>query len=205
MLPPITEKVLQFLAVSPQPLGIHQLQTASRIMPGQLLAELNHLSGQGWIRWNGTTLDSELEISHERFREVVLQAMMEDRLQRRHYRLARMLSSEVPPPWRRIAHHYSEAHQYREAAACYMEGARAAAKRLSFAEALWMLERAFHPQAQRTEQETRTAQRLKADCLAGHGNSLAAAESYQELPSPPWMISCSCAAWRVSNGSGPDA
>lgn len=181
MLPPITEKVLQFLAVSPQPLGIHQLQTASRIMPGQLLSELNHLSGQGWIRWNGTTLDSELEISHERFREVVLQAMMEDRLQRRHYRLARMLSSEVPPPWRRIAHHYSEAHQYREAAACYMEGARAAAKRLSFAEALWMLERAFHPQAQRTEQETRAAQRLKADCLAGHGNSLAAAESYETL------------------------
>ncbi len=181
MLPPITEKVLQFLAVSPQPLGIHQLQTASRIMPGQLLAELNHLSGQGWIRWNGTTLDSELEISHERFREVVLQTMMEDRLQRRHYRLARMLSSEVPPPWRRIAHHYSEAHQYREAAACYMEGARTAAKRLSFAEALWMLERAFHPQAQRTEQETRAAQRLKADCLAGHGNSLAAAETYEAL------------------------
>lgn len=181
MLPPITEKVLQFLAVSPQPLGIHQLQTASRIMPGQLMAELNHLSGQGWIRWNGTTLDSELEISHERFREVVLQAMMEDRLQRRHYRLARMLSSEVPPPWRRIAHHYSEARQNREAAACYMEGARAAAKRLSFAEALWMLERAFHPQAQRTEQETRSAQRLKADCLAGHGNSLAAAETYESL------------------------
>ena len=183
MLPPVTEKVLQFLAVSPQPLGIHQLQTASRILPGQLLAELNHLSGQGWIRWNGTTLDSELEISHERFREVVLQAMMEDRLQRRHYRLARMLSSEVPPPWRRIAHHYSEAHQYREAAACYMEGARTAARRLSFAEALWMLERAFHPQAQRTEQETRAAQRLKADCLAGHGNSLAAAQTYESLAS----------------------
>ncbi len=185
MLPPITEKVLQFLAVSPQPLGIHQLQTASRILPGQLMAELNHLSGQGWIRWNGTTLDSELEISHERFREVVLQSMMEDRLQRRHYRLARMLSSEVPPPWRRIAHHYSEARQYREAAACYMEGARAAAKRLSFAEALWLLERAFHPQAQRTEPETRAALRLKADCLAGHGNALAAAESYEALASQP--------------------
>ncbi|MCC6510673.1 MAG: protein kinase, partial [Pirellulaceae bacterium] len=181
MLPPTTEKVLQFLAVSTQPLGIHQLQTASRILPGPLLAELNHLSGQGWIRWNGTTLDSELEISHERFREVVLKSMMEDRLQRRHYRLARMLSSEVPPPWRRIAHHYSEARQYREAAACYMEGARAAARRLSFAEALWMLERAFHPQAQRTELEVRAAERLKADCLAGHGNALAAAEAYEGL------------------------
>ncbi|MGN6547515.1 MAG: serine/threonine-protein kinase, partial [Aureliella sp.] len=70
MLPPTTEKVLQFIAVSPQPLGIHQLQTASRILPAALLAELNHLSGQGWIRLNGTTLDSEVEISHERFREV---------------------------------------------------------------------------------------------------------------------------------------
>lgn len=181
MLPPTTEKVLQFLAVSPQPLGIHQLQTASRILPGPLLSELNHLSGQGWIRWNGTTLDSELEISHERFREVVLQSMMEERLQRRHYRLARMLTSEVPPPWRRIAHHYSEARQYREAAACYMEGARTAARRLSFAEALWMLERAFHPLAQRTETENRAAQRLRADCLAGLGNAIAAAEAYESL------------------------
>lgn len=181
MLPPTTEKVLQFLAVSTQPLGIHQLQTASRILPGALLAELNHLSGQGWIRWNGTTLDSELEISHERFREVVVQSMTEERLQRRHYRLARMLSSEVPPPWRRIAHHYSEARQFREAAACYMEGARAAARRLSFAEALWMLERAFHPMAQRTDAENLAAQRLRAHCLAGHGNSIAAAEAYERL------------------------
>ncbi len=181
MLPPATEKVLQFLAVSTQPLGIHQLQTGTRIMPGQLLSELNHLSGQGWIRFSGMTLDSEVEISHERFREVVLQSIMEDRLQRRHYRLARMLSSEVPPPWRRIAHHYSEARQYREAAACYMEGARAAARRLSYVEALWMLERAFHPQAQRTEGEVRSAMRLKADCLAGHGNALAAAHAYEQL------------------------
>ena len=181
MLPPTTEKVLQFLAVSPQPLGIHQLQTASRILPGPLLAELNHLSGQGWIRWNGTTLDSELEISHERFREVVLRSMMEERLHRRHYRLARMLTSEVPPPWRRIAHHYSEARQYRESAACYMEGARTAARRLAFAEALWMLERAFHPMAQRTEAENRAADRLRADCLAGHGNAVAAATAYESL------------------------
>lgn len=181
MLPPTTEKVLQFLAVSPQPLGIHQLQTASRILPGALLAELNYLSGQGWIRWDGTTLDSELEISHERFREVVLKSMTEERLQRRHYRLARMLTSEVPPPWRRIAHHYSEARQFREAAACYMEGARTAARRLAFAEALWMLERAFHPLAQRTETENRAALRLRADCLAGHGSAIAAAEAYEAL------------------------
>lgn len=181
MLPPTTEKVLQFVAVSPQPLGIHQLQTASRILPAALLAELNDLSGQGWIRLNGTTLDSEVEISHERFREVVIQSITEERLQRRHYRLARMLSSEVPPPWRRIAHHYSEARQLREAAACYMEGARTAARRMAYAEALWMLDRAFHPLAQRTESENRAAERLRADCLAGHGNASAAAEAYERL------------------------
>lgn len=185
MLLPSTEKVLQFLAVSTQPLGIHQLQTASRILPGPLMAELNHLRGQGWIRWNGSALDSEVEISHERFREVVLQSMMDDRLQRRHYRLARMLSSEVPPPWGRIAHHYSQARQFREAAACYMEGARAAARRLAYGEALLMLEKAFHPMAERmaerTESENRAAERMKADCLAGHGNSIAAAEAYEAL------------------------
>ncbi|MGN6546337.1 MAG: hypothetical protein ACTHK7_14885, partial [Aureliella sp.] len=110
-----------------------------------------------------------------------IQSITEERLQRRHYRLARMLSSEVPPPWRRIAHHYSEARQFREAAACYMEGARAAARRLSYGEALWMLERAFHPLAQRTESELRAAGRLRADCLAGHGSAVAAAEAYEAL------------------------
>jgi eukaryotic-like serine/threonine-protein kinase len=181
MLTPAAEKILQFLAVSPQPLGIYQLQTVSRIVPGALLAELRLLAAQGWIRWNGAAIDAEVEMSHEQFRTLVLEAMQRERLQRRHYRLARMLSLEVPPPWRRIAHHYSEAQQPREAAACYMDGARAAAQRLSYDEALWMLERAFHPLAQRTAAENRAALRLRADCLAGQGNAMAAAKAYTAL------------------------
>ncbi|MFO1065909.1 MAG: protein kinase [Pirellulales bacterium] len=181
MIPAEAEMILQFLALSDEALGIHQLQTVTRVMPAQLLAELNLLSGQGWIRWNGRTLDSEVEISHERFRDIVLQSMMDDRRQRRHKRLARMLLAEVPPPWPRIAHHYSEAKHLREAAACYLEGARVAAKHLSFPEALWLLNLAFHPQAQRTPQEMRDARRLEADCLAGNGSSESAAFKYQAL------------------------
>jgi eukaryotic-like serine/threonine-protein kinase len=198
VLPPDSERILQYLAVSDQALGIHQLQTASRILPAQLLAELTHLSGQGWIRWNGRTLDSEVEISHERFREVVLESMVDERLQRRHYRLARMLSSEVPPPWRRIAHHYAGSRHFREAAACYLEGARTAARHLAFPEALWLLERAFHPQAQRTAAEQFAARRLQADCLAGNGSAMAAAEMYHALalssPDPNEQLLLQCLA-----------
>lgn len=181
MLPERSEKILQYLAVADQPLGFHQLQIVSRVLPNQLLSELSSLSGQGWLRWNGTALDAEVEISHDRFREVILQAMPTERLHRRHFRVARALSSEVPPPWRRIGHHYSEARRFREAAACYMEGARAAAKKAAFSEALWMLERAFHPKAVRMQAEKEKALRLKADCLAGNGSSIAAAEIYDAL------------------------
>ncbi len=52
MLPPITEKVLQFLAVSPQTARYSSIADGFRDHAWAVLAELNHLSGQGWIRWN---------------------------------------------------------------------------------------------------------------------------------------------------------
>ena len=133
MLPNRAEQILQFLAVSDEPLGFHQLQIATRIMPDHLLADLSLLSSQGWLRLYGATLDSEIEISHDRFREAILQAIPDERLHRRHCRIARTLSSEAPPPWRRIAYHYDKACRFREAAACYLEGARAAARVAAYA------------------------------------------------------------------------
>ena len=181
LLPISMERVLQYLAIADEPLGFHQLQTVSRVLPHELLPLINYLASQGWIRINGTSLDSELEIAHDRFRDVVLDSMPEDRIYRRHYRIARTLSSESPPPWARVAHHYWESLRYREAAACYMEAARASARNNAYIEALWFLERAFHPNADRSLAEQRNALRLQADCLAASGRSSEAIEAYQQL------------------------
>lgn len=181
MLPVSMERVLQFLSIADEPLGFHQLQTVSRVMPNELLPLINYLASQGWIRINGSSLDSDLEIAHDRFRDIVLDCMPYERKQRRHYRLARTLSSESPPPWPRIAHHYWCAERFREAAACYMEAARSAVRGNAYVEALWFLEHANHPEADRSPAEQRNALRMQADCYAASGNSAAAIAVYEKL------------------------
>ncbi len=175
------ENVMQYLTVADQPIGFHQLQMVSRIAPHELQRTLSYLGAQGWIRREGMQLDSEVEISHESFRDFFLGSLPPERLQRRHFRMARILSGETPPPWPRIAHHYWEAQKFREAAACYIEAARAAAKDSALEDALYFLQRAMHPEADRTASEQQQALTLKANCLAGRGSSAAAATLFQEL------------------------
>lgn len=181
MLPRQTESVLQFLAVADQSLTFHQLQMVSRIVPHELQSELSLLSSQGWIRSHGSELESDVEISHEHFRRAILQSLPPDRLHRRHYRMARVLSSESTPAWARIAGHYWAAERYREAAACYLEAARVALATGAALEALEFLQRANHPDAERTASEQRRVKRMTADCLARIGRSQAAAEHYDQM------------------------
>lgn len=181
LFPTAVERVLQYMAIADQPLGYHQLQTVSRVNPNELLQHLNLLASQGWIRFNRNSLDSEVEIAHDRFREIFVKSMPADRMQRRHFRFARMLSSEAPPPWSRIGHHYWQAKCYREAAACYMEAARLAIRNGEFVEGLWFMERAMHPSADRSPAEQREARWLQADSAAACGNSQAAIAYYEQL------------------------
>ncbi len=195
-LPIQAENVLQYLAVADQPIGFHQLQMVSRVAPHELQRTLSYLNAQGWIRNRGENLDSEVEICNDNFRRLVVESVPIDRLQRRHFRVARILSSETPPPWSRIAHHFWNADMIREAAACYMEAARVAAGACAFDEALYFLERAFSKEANRTSEEQFSARRLKANCLAGMGSSVDAAKLYEELrletkdPAEATLIEC---------------
>ncbi len=181
MLPIQAENVLQYLAVADQPIGFHQLQMVTRIAPHELQRTLSYLGSQGWIRSRGLNLDSEVEIAHESFRQLFIESLPSERRHRRHFRMARILSGETPPPWPRIAHHYWAAERFREATACYMEAALVAAKTSAYQEALFFLDRAMHAEADRTPREQARAWKLKADCLAGLGSSLAAAKLYEQL------------------------
>lgn len=175
------EQVLQYLSVAAQPLGFHQLQMLTRILPHDLQPSLSYLASQGWIRSSGPQVESEVEIAHDTFRRVIMQSMPVERLQRRHVRLARIYSSETPPPWPKIAAHYWFAAHYREAATCYFEAARQAMIAADPDSALQYLERANHPDSQRSPKEQRVLTRIKADCLASTGRSAAAAELYDQL------------------------
>ncbi len=181
MLPIAAETILQFLAVAGQPLGFHQLQICTRIVPKELQRLVDLLESQGWVTSRLNQVETDVEIAHERFQNMVINALPRERLQRRHARLARMLSSSVPPPWSRMGDHYWHAGQFRESAACYMQAARQAADTLSFREALQFIERASHRQARRNVKEAFDARLLEADCLAGIGSAAKSARLYESL------------------------
>ncbi|MCR9293532.1 MAG: protein kinase, partial [bacterium] len=175
------ENVLQFLAVATQPLSFHQLQIVTRILPDELQGILSLLASQGWIHSRSKDFMSDIEIAHDKFRRAILASLPKDRYLRRHFRMARMLSTEVPPAWARMGEHYWNAEQFREAAACYLQAAQRAVETGSFHEALSFLERANHADADRKPEEAEQVAMLEADCLAALGNSRKAAIYYDRL------------------------
>lgn len=180
-LPRNAEMALEFLATSDHPLGFHQLQMLTRIVPQDLLRSLSLLRTQGWIRTRPGSVDSDVEITHERFRRVIVQGISADRLRRRHSRIARILSNETPPPWARIANHYWIADRFPEAAACYVEAARGAFATGAIEEALFFLKRTSHESVARSQAEQNVVDRMHADCLSSIGHSQAAAQLYERI------------------------
>ena len=181
VLPHAAENILQYLTVAELAMSFYQLQMVSRILPDELQRILDWLASQGWISSSSNALDADIEISNENFRQAILQSIPPERIHRRHYRLARALSCETPPVWTRIGNHYWAAEHFREASACYMEAVRKAHAAGDWEEALKLLHRAEHPEAQRTDKEKLNVLRLKADCLAGAGHAQAATKLYDRL------------------------
>ncbi|MEM7478343.1 MAG: AAA family ATPase, partial [Planctomycetota bacterium] len=181
LLPKHVESILHYLAIVDHPLRFHQVKTAARIKPKEMQPAINLLESQGWISSRMVDGVQTIEIAHEKFRRAIVSSLPKDRLQRRHFHLAKMLAGSTPPPWSRMAEHYWEANQFREAAACYLQASRKAAQAASYAQALEYLERANHKAATRTAEEIRQVRELEADCLGGAGNSLRSALIYDEL------------------------
>lgn len=177
------ELVLEYLAVANHPLGFHQLQALTRIIPQDLLRAISALRSQGWIRTRSGARDSDIEITHERFRKVIAQGIASERLRRRHMRTARVLSNDAPRQWPRIGNHYWQAGQIPEAAACYVEAAREAYSTGAIEEALFFLSRALNKDVTRSAAEQVVVERLRGDCLASIGDAQRAAQVYEALAS----------------------
>ncbi|MEM8734699.1 MAG: AAA family ATPase, partial [Planctomycetota bacterium] len=181
LLPSRAEVILQYLAVAGRPMTFHQIETVTRIQPKSLQKLLNVLENQGWVSVRISQMESSIDIAHEKFRQTILSTLPTERLKRRHARLARMLSTNVPPPWSRMGEHFWLAEQFREAAACYLQAAQRAYATGASKEALEFLERAKHPLADRNATESRQFKLLEANCLAGQGSAKAAARLYEQL------------------------
>ncbi|MFN3192466.1 MAG: serine/threonine-protein kinase PknK [Aureliella sp.] len=181
LLPTRAELILQYLAVAGRPLTFHQIETVTRLQPKSLQKLLNVLENQGWVSVRTSQIESSIDIGHEKFRQTILSTLPSERLKRRHARLARMLSTNVPPPWSRMGEHFWLADQFREAAACYLQAAQRAYATGALKEALEFMERAKHPLADRNDTESRQFKLLEANCLAGQGNAKAAARLFEQL------------------------
>lgn len=180
-IPRQAEIALQYLAISDQPLLFQQMISTCRLSPRELQASLNVLAHQGWIRVYEQFTETTAEIASESFRDVVLESMPQDRLERRHFRLAKIMSAEIDPPWSRIAFHYEKAADYRLAAICHIEAARDALKKGAFREALFFIEKGIHPDAQRSQAEAQRIELMRAECLSGLSQYEFAANCYAQL------------------------
>ncbi|GIX00703.1 MAG: hypothetical protein KatS3mg111_4035 [Pirellulaceae bacterium] len=180
-LPLPAETILQYLSIAEQPLTFQQLQMVSRIPPSELQDALESLARQGWLRATDEAWDQGVYLSHDAFRIPILQRMPESRQQRRHYRLARMLSCQFPPPWVSMAKHYFAAQSFREAAACFLEAGRQHYAAGDYASALEFFTRADHPAAVRDAEQRKQLQVLRAACAAGAGQAGLAAKLYDRL------------------------
>ncbi|RMF41295.1 MAG: hypothetical protein D6753_09855 [Planctomycetota bacterium] len=172
------ENVLQYLAVLDEPITFHQLQMVSRIVPHELQNAVNQLISSGWIRTRLGSWDSHITLAHDAFRAPILDRMPEARRRRRHFRVARMLSSQVPTPWARMGLHYWESGNYREAAACYLQAALQARAEGNHAQAIELLKRAEHPEAVRSHAEQLQVMVVKAECLQYVGAAGPSARAY---------------------------
>ncbi len=177
-LPIQSENVLQYLAILDEPITFHQLQMVSRIVPHGLQKAVNQLISSGWIRTREDSWDSHIGLAHDAYRVPILDRMPEDRRRRRHFRVARMLSSQFPPPWARMGLHYWESGHYREAAACYLQAALQARTDGEPGKAIEFLQRAEHANADRSVKERLQVMLLKAECLSSLGAAGAAAKTY---------------------------
>jgi serine/threonine protein kinase len=169
-MPKLAEGVLQVLAIAERPVLFQQILSTCRLTPLELQSCLNLLSHQGWIRVRNEWVDTAAELASENFRDAIVHTMDQDQLIRRHFRFAKMLSSEIDPQWSRIAYHYERAQKFRLAAVCHAQAAQDAFRLGDFAEALHSIERSSHTDAHRSASEQLRLELIQAESHAAFGN-----------------------------------
>ena len=114
-LPSPARRLLETLAVSGRPLSLTVAARAAGIEEDPQ-GVLNALRGETLVRKRGTEAQDEIEVYHDRIREIVVASLSEEDLKARHHKLARVLSSSNEADAEALAEHFLAAGERNRAA-----------------------------------------------------------------------------------------
>jgi eukaryotic-like serine/threonine-protein kinase len=135
-------RLLETLAVSGRPLPLAAAARAAAIEEDSQ-GVLAILRAESLVRTRGTEARDEIEVYHDRIREVVVASMSEEDLKARHHKLARVLSSSNDADAEALAEHFLAAGERGQAAEYAEKAAERAQEALAFARAAQMYEMAI--------------------------------------------------------------
>jgi eukaryotic-like serine/threonine-protein kinase len=173
-LPPPARRLLETLAVSGRPLSLAVAARAAGVEEDPQ-GVLNTLRGETLARTRGIEAQDEVEVYHDRIREIVVASLSKDELKARHQKLARALSSTNEADAEALAEHFLAAGERDRAAEFAERAAERAETALAFTRAAEMYSMAIElseqsDQAQSQKSESLVVKLAEALVNAGRGH-----------------------------------
>ena len=159
-------------AVAGEPLTRRVIALATALPPAELSRQLSLLRAQRVVRTSGSRADDTVEPYHDRVREVLLEALPDERRARHHRAIATALAAQGSAE--QLARHWHGAGEVDRAAPFARRAGDEACAKLDFDRAARFYEMALESRAW-TDEERRALRTLLADCLADAGRPREAA------------------------------
>jgi len=177
-LPVEARRFLEVLAVSGRPLPLTSVARASGI-EHDAQSMLSRLRSECLVRTRGTEARDEVEVYHDRLREVIVASLDGDDLRERHHRLARALASAGDADAEALATHFRAAGDRDRAAEYAKQASDRAAGALAFDRAASMYEMAIELSSTLGRSAPDLTLKL-AEALASAGRGQEASERFLE-------------------------
>jgi hypothetical protein len=175
-LSPACRKLLEIVAIASTPVAHEVARGAAGLEPAEYPPVISTLRSENLASFRGLTERDEVQIYHDRIRELVVDAMDVGVRRKRHLRLATSMETGAHDAGEALAHHFFEA-GVRNKAARYARGAaEGALKKLAFEHAARFFQLALRAESiprERAHLEERLGQ-----ALADAGRGADAAEAY---------------------------
>ena len=175
-LTPACRRLLEVIAIASSPIPHDVAQAAGGLDPAEYPQVVSALRSENLASFRGLTERAEVQIYHDRIRELVVDAMSDDARRDRHMHLATSMEAASPGEVDALAHHFFEAGVRDKAARYAGEAAERALEKLAFEHAARFFELALRAETQRSAR-AHLEERL-GQALANAGRGAGAAEAY---------------------------
>lgn len=139
-LPGDARALIEVMALAGAPLSRAVVRIATALSPERVERALDTLRSTRLVRTAGMQEDSDLDLLHDRIREIIAQDFSDQERRSRHFALARALQSQVSSRPELVATHFEAAGALREAGVHYLIAADRAADNLAFLRAAQLYE-----------------------------------------------------------------